>query len=1163
MLGMIGTGAWVQAATDVPAELKDYTKIGPEAFGITEEMVHTYTAGDESVWDAKFASDGTSFEKSYLEADVSFTDCENIVNVIRYLGTQLFLIDVGYGNFRVYSELTGDVLYAAPLSGLEGTAGEYFNLKFATDIVDNKNDSTKSDITVKIWINNNLVSPQEVNKDYLKSDMNAKSVTFTVADTAITRNLTVSMIQEGTIKIKPHVEAEQQDPLAGYQKIGAEDFGITEGKLYATGSETSTEYIEGVYQTNKLYFDNKYIEADVSITGEQGNLNSIQPIGGGIFMIYVSWNTFYVYSEKAATVLYQVPMSDLGNVGANGEYFNLKFATDVVDNATDPDKTDITVKIWVNDNIATPNTLDTAVVKSDMNAKSVTMTVDDTAITNTLSVGMYGSEGIIKIKPCVEDGPAEPQDPLEGYTKISPEMFGIAEEKVYATGSETSTEYIEGVEATDKTYFNKKYLEAEIAMTGDGGNANSIQPIGGGIFMIYVSWGNFYIYSEKTAQVLYEAPLSELGGVGANGDYINLKLATDIVENADNSENVDITVRVWVNDNLVEPNVGDDTDSVTITVAAQDISNTLSVGMYGDAGEIKIRPVSPLAGYTRIGLEAFGITEEITHTFEGTDIEENYYVQNTTDFHKTYLDVDVSLTPTSIESAFGYLNPNLIRVYITGTTLAVYSLEGATLMYQTELDDLEISAGEYFNLKLATDIVDNADDTKSDVKVKMWINNTLVTPINDTVTVPDNYVGSWLNVTLKQEGTIKLKPQGYQEPSNPDGPQEPENPEEPENPDVKEVLKDYVRVIPDSFAIVDGNFKHGWTEGNWMGYEYPESLNHTYLDADISLCRDDTFNNAIRYLSKNGWESLLIGISGENFQVYETTTNTLIYQISLTEAGIKADEFFNLKLSTDISGDTMTLSLWIEDTLIRTTTGEAFAVVEGCSAIGNMLGVYLPYEGTIRIKTPETGGEEDKKPNKTEQPNANFKELTFGSFAVWDGKYGYIGTELATKGTYILSVNETVFSGDFHFSQEAGADFRYGGKNNPWNGLRFWTTGDGKLYMQDATQKTEIYAFHPLYAGVQLVDNTFNMKLSIEFVDSDNDGRKDDVKLGVWFNDVLYRNEYIYLTDYASQLGNACSVYVMNRDSWLQIASDKNVYTGVDFTLFGFTKNWKKELGIK
>ena len=117
--------------------------------------------------------------------------------------------------------------------------------------------------------------------------------------------------------------------------------------------------------------------------------------------------------------------------------------------------------------------------------------------------------------------------------------------------------------------------------------------------------------------------------------------------------------------------------------------------------------------------------------------------------------------------------------------------------------------------------------------------------------------------------------------------------------------------------------------------------------------------------------------------------------------------------------------------------------------------------------------------------------------------------------------------------------------------------------MQDGEEKTEIYTFHPMYAGVQLVDNTFNMKLSVEFVDSDNDGVKDDVKLGVWFNNVLYRNSFIYLIDYAENLGNTCSVYVQKADAWVKISSDKTVDMGVDFTLFGFTKNWKQELGIK
>ena len=87
------------------------------------------------------------------------------------------------------------------------------------------------------------------------------------------------------------------------------------------------------------------------------------------------------------------------------------------------------------------------------------------------------------------------------------------------------------------------------------------------------------------------------------------------------------------------------------------------------------------------------------------------------------------------------------------------------------------------------------------------------------------------------------------------------------------------------------------------------------------------------------------------------------------------------------------------------------------------------------------------------------------------------------------------------------------------------------------------------------------MKLSTEIVDSDGDGKKDDVKLGVWFNNVLYNNKYIELKDYAQYLGSRMSVFVRGDGGFVKLKSDSSVYTGVDFALFGFTRNWDAELG--
>ena len=117
--------------------------------------------------------------------------------------------------------------------------------------------------------------------------------------------------------------------------------------------------------------------------------------------------------------------------------------------------------------------------------------------------------------------------------------------------------------------------------------------------------------------------------------------------------------------------------------------------------------------------------------------------------------------------------------------------------------------------------------------------------------------------------------------------------------------------------------------------------------------------------------------------------------------------------------------------------------------------------------------------------------------------------------------------------------------------------------MQDAEQNQKEYVFLSTNAGTKLADNRFNLKLSTELVDSDRDGKKDDVKLGVWFNDVLYNNEYIYLIDYKEFLGGYMGLYSMNDNSFFTVKSVEGVELGLDFTLFGFTKNWEQEIGIR
>jgi hypothetical protein len=100
---------------------------------------------------------------------------------------------------------------------------------------------------------------------------------------------------------------------------------------------------------------------------------------------------------------------------------------------------------------------------------------------------------------------------------------------------------------------------------------------------------------------------------------------------------------------------------------------------------------------------------------------------------------------------------------------------------------------------------------------------------------------------------------------------------------------------------------------------------------------------------------------------------------------------------------------------------------------------------------------------------------------------------------------------------------------------------------------------HSDKAGVKLTGEEVKITMSFEYVDSDEDGKKDDVKFAVWFNGKAYQNRYFYLTDMVPNLGGYMGIYVDNEDAYLSI---KTKAEPADFTEYGFTKNWKEELRL-
>ena len=581
------------------------------------------------------------------------------------------------------------------------------------------------------------------------------------------------------------------------------------------------------------------------------------------------------------------------------------------------------------------------------------------ALVCTMTVLVGGMSGFSTESNATTDTPIIPAE-LEGYTRVTPESFGITSEAVHTYGD---TNIDQNYYIQNTTDFNGAYLDADIALTATDVNSGFgyLNPY---LMRVYITGSTLAVYSLQGGTLMYQTELKDLKI--SEGEYFNLKLATDFTEGTDTA-NTDVKVQMWVNNKLVTPKDN------TVTVPDNYVGSWLNVTLV-QAGTIKITaptiftepeepeepevpdvPMVPdipaeLEGYTKVTPESFGITSEAVHTYAGTNIDQNYYIQNTTNFNGAYLDADVSLTATDVNSGFGYLNPYLMRVYITGSTLAVYSLQGGTLMYQTELSDLKISEGEYFNLKLATDFTEGTDVANTDVKVQMWVNNKLVTPKDNTVTVPDNYIGSWLNVTLAQEGTIKITaPTEFKK--------ELVVTEVVSGLDIPTGLEGYKMVTPSNFGITEELIYNtvdstGAGQSKWV--EKITSFDKTYFNADIALTDTQTtnINGGFGYLNQYMFRFY---VSGTCLMVYSIEGGyKTMYEVDLSAYEITAGEYFNLKFATDFTDNAtdgktdVKVQMWLNNKLATPTLDTV--TVSDAHAAGNFINLTLTEEGTIKIK---------------------------------------------------------------------------------------------------------------------------------------------------------------------------------------------------------------------
>lgn len=200
------------------------------------------------------------------------------------------------------------------------------------------------------------------------------------------------------------------------------------------------------------------------------------------------------------------------------------------------------------------------------------------------------------------------------------------------------------------------------------------------------------------------------------------------------------------------------------------------------------------------------------------------------------------------------------------------------------------------------------------------------------------------------------------------------------------------------------------------------------------------------------------------------------------------------------------------------------------------------------------------KPDAAPVITKDFKHISFADFGFEKTTVDINNNDLNGYGM-ISSLDKVVFSDTICFDGGDGSQWRFGGTDSVWNGIVFTPTANGNLILSNTVPGSwPSITFISKIAGCKLVGEKVKITMSFEYVDSDKDGKKDDVKFGIWFNDKSYQNRSYYLTDKASELGGHTLLHIISEKSTVSIDP---FYPSLDFGEFGYTKNWAVELGIK
>ena len=912
----------------------------------------------------------------YLDVDVNFEGDATGTNYLRYFGNPDVAAAIYTSAFTVRMKSVANVYFvefgyqdeATKLNtvvptkevvasdyGIEGPSS-YFNVKILTDLSVSKDDETKEVITYQFWLNDQFVCEGSFEETVHKRMGLSGQV-------SAGKKITVKVPGEKTVV----------DPFAGYNRITLADYNTTmDGALNASLAHGAQLTYQGTDDLNMTYID-----LDVNYNGNVHYSNFMLRFYGSDRYkdsYHLSWETagqlIITRYDNAQNFTILDRVYNLTDYGISGpsDWFNVKVKFDVTPNASDATKQTVKLQLWLNNKLAWEKSIE-----------------ETNAASNRNKIFVNANGGTISARV-----PMNVEEEMKGYTPITLNDFDGT--KTIQNGKFVSS-LANGKYIKSAVDFNKSYIDLDVnynGTVGKGGSNLRFQSSGQWTDCYALGWNEDgtslhlfrYTNESKIVDLATSIPAANYGISGPDA-WFNVKLRTDIIGGDTTQQTVKL--QLWLNNKLAWIGTLEET-------RASASRASIYASVYG-GNTLSLRSNVPsmedsLKGYTPITLDEYKCDMNIRGEVDVKNAASiNALVSN---FNKTYLDVDVNFGGAAATQrghanfryqASGQWTDSYVLGWKNATTLDFFNYRDGSTVVDLNANIVAADYGisgpsDWFNVKIATEItVDASNANKQTVKLQLWLNNQLAYSGTHSETRKDpSRAAIWVTSAVAPQKITFRSPRI-----------------------VEEELTGYTRVtLEDVQGLGAARAEKGTTylsarSGQYVG----GSFDKTYLDMDVQ----STAGCFLTYLmSQNtfwGNDRYQFELTGTNLKITPVYGGTGMGSVTLglDSVGYTAGDMFNLKIRTDIDGQTVIMQFWFNNNYVAMLTFE-----EPAERTINCMGIRGTGTGATVVRTPMTG--------VTREEVAY--DLSKGAYLLTGADYFYVNGKKMSSGTVLAAPNDYV-----------------------------------------------------------------------------------------------------------------------------------------------------------